>query len=41
MAEEKSLSDMIEDYLKEILGQTPEIEIKRSDIAHQFDVVAS
>ncbi len=41
MAEEKSLSDMIEDYLKEILGQTPEIEIKRSDIAHQFDVVPS
>lgn len=41
MAEEKSMSDMIEDYLKEILGQTPEIEIKRSDIANQFDVVPS
>lgn len=41
MAEEKSLSDMIEDYLKEILGDTPEIEIKRSDIANQFDVVPS
>ncbi|HIW70120.1 MAG TPA: CtsR family transcriptional regulator [Candidatus Limosilactobacillus merdipullorum] len=35
------MSDMIEDYLKEILGQTPEIEIKRSDIANQFDVVPS
>lgn len=41
MAEEKSMSDMIEDYLKEILDQTPEIEIKRSDIANQFDVVPS
>lgn len=41
MAEEKSMSDMIEDYLKEILDQTTEIEIKRSDIANQFDVVPS
>lgn len=38
---EKSLSDMIEDYLKQILGDSQEIEIQRSAIAHHFDVVPS
>lgn len=39
--ENKSISDIIEAYLKEILGNSAQIEIRRSEIANQFDVVPS
>lgn len=36
-----NISDVIEDYLKNILLENQEIEIRRSDVANQFDVVPS
>lgn len=39
--EEKSMSDMIEGYLKSILGNDEKIEIRRAEIADHFDVVPS
>lgn len=39
--ENKSISDVIEAYLKEILGNSARIEIRRSEIANHFDVVPS
>lgn len=39
--EEKSISDVIEEYLKQILGDSSQIEISRSAIANHFDVVPS
>lgn len=39
--ENKSISDIIEAYLKEILGDATEVEIRRSEIANHFDVVPS
>ncbi|MBB1079686.1 CtsR family transcriptional regulator [Limosilactobacillus sp. STM2_1] len=39
--ENKSISDIIEAYLKEILGDSAQIEIRRSEIANYFDVVPS
>ena len=39
--EEKSISDIIEEYLKQILGELSQIEIRRSEIANHFDVVPS
>ena len=39
--EEKSISDIIEEYLKLILGESSQIEIRRSEIANHFDVVPS
>ena len=39
--EEKSISDIIEVYLKQILGESSQIEIRRSEIANHFDVVPS
>lgn len=38
---EKSISDIIEEYLKQILGESSQIEIRRSEIANHFDVVPS
>lgn len=37
----QNISDIIERYLKEILANSEEIEICRSEIADQFDVVPS
>ena len=39
--EERSISDVIEAYLKSILGNDPQIEIRRAEIADHFDVVPS
>ena len=39
--ENKSITDIIEAYLKEILGDSAQIEIRRSEIANHFDVVPS
>ncbi len=39
--EERSISDVIEAYLKSILGDDPKIEIRRAEIADHFDVVPS
>ena len=39
--EEKSISDIIEEYLKQILGESSQIEIRRSEIANHFDIVPS
>ena len=39
--ENKSISDIIEANLKEILGDSAQIEIRRSEIANHFDVVPS
>lgn len=39
--EEKSMSDMIESYLKSILGDDEQVEIRRAEIADHFDVVPS
>ena len=39
--ENKSISDIIEAYLKEILGDSAQIEIRRSEIANHVDVVPS
>lgn len=41
MMKNKSISDIIEAYLKEILGDSAQIEIRRSEIANHFDVVPS
>lgn len=37
----RNVSDIIERYLKSILGKSKQIEIKRSEIAERFDVVPS
>ncbi|WP_397321138.1 CtsR family transcriptional regulator [Pediococcus acidilactici] len=37
----QNISDIIERYLKEILADSEEVEIRRSEIANQFDVVPS
>ncbi|QQP82979.1 CtsR family transcriptional regulator [Pediococcus acidilactici] len=37
----QNISDIIERYLKEILSDSEEVEIRRSEIADQFDVVPS
>ena len=37
----RNTSDMIEKYLKELLSQATEIEIRRSEIAASFGVVPS
>ncbi|GKS82353.1 transcriptional regulator CtsR [Ligilactobacillus pabuli] len=37
----RNISDIIEKYLKSILAESQKIEIKRSEIAEQFDVVPS
>ena len=39
--EDRSISDIIEAYLKEILGNSEQIEIRRSEVANHFDVVPS
>lgn len=39
--ENKSISDIIEAYLKDILGDDTQIEIRRSEIANHFNVVPS
>lgn len=39
--ENKSISDIIEAYLKSILGDATQIEIRRSEIANHFNVVPS
>lgn len=39
--ENRSISDIIEAYLKEILGDDTQIEIRRSEIADHFNVVPS
>ncbi|WP_251545511.1 CtsR family transcriptional regulator [Limosilactobacillus caecicola] len=39
--EEKSISDIIERYLKSILANDEKVEIRRSEIADHFDVVPS
>ncbi|MEY8441969.1 CtsR family transcriptional regulator [Lactobacillaceae bacterium 24-114] len=39
--EEKSISDIIEKYLKQILDKSSQIEIRRSELADHFDVVPS
>ena len=36
-----NISDVIEQYLKQILGNDEQIEIRRADIANQFHVVPS
>ncbi|WP_054670614.1 CtsR family transcriptional regulator [Lentilactobacillus senioris] len=41
MAGGKNISDLIERYLKEILAENNQIEIRRSEIAGLFDVVPS
>lgn len=41
MVEERSISDVIEAYLKSILGDDPNIVIRRAEIADHFDVVPS
>lgn len=38
---DKSISDLIEDYLKGIFGQSAQIEIRRAELADHFDVVPS
>lgn len=37
----RNLTDIIEQYLKSVLAQSPEIEIKRSEIADKFACVPS
>lgn len=37
----RNVSDIIENYLKKILNDSQQIEIRRSEIAQQFDVVPS
>lgn len=37
----QNISDIIERYLKSILADSEEVEIRRSEIANQFDVVPS
>lgn len=39
--EDRSISDIIEAYLKEVLGNSEQIEIRRSEVANHFDVVPS
>ena len=37
----RNVSDIIERYLKEILAESRQVEIKRSEVAERFDVVPS
>lgn len=37
----RNVSDIIEQYLKEILAESRQVEIKRSEVAERFDVVPS
>ena len=39
MAGQKNTSDIIEAYLRKLLEEAQVIEIKRADLANQFDVV--
>ncbi|PWF99990.1 CtsR family transcriptional regulator [Levilactobacillus bambusae] len=39
--EDQNISDMIESYLKQILMDTKRVEIRRSEVADQFNVVPS
>ena len=39
--ENQNISDIIEAYLKQILADSQEVEIRRSEIANQFNVVPS
>lgn len=39
--DKKSISDIIENYLKSILSEDEQVEIRRSEIADHFDVVPS
>ena len=39
--EDRSISDIIEAYLKEILGNSEQIEIRRSEVANHFDVAVA
>ena len=41
MAGQKNTSDIIEAYLRQLLEEAQVIEIKRADLANQFDVVPS
>ncbi|KRM28621.1 transcriptional regulator CtsR [Ligilactobacillus acidipiscis DSM 15836] len=41
LMQNRNISDIIEKYLKSILADSQKIEIKRSEIAEQFDVVPS
>jgi transcriptional regulator CtsR len=41
MVAQKNTSDIIEAYLRHLLDEAREIEIKRADLASQFDVVPS
>ncbi len=41
MMADRSMADCIEDYLKEILRDVDQVELKRSDIATRFNVVPS
>ena len=41
MAGQKNTSDIIEAYLRKLLEEAQVIEIKRADLANQFDVVPS
>lgn len=35
------LSDLIEEYIKDIIRETDEVELKRSDLANMFNCVPS
>ena len=37
----RNISDIIERYLKSILAEASQVEIKRSEVADQFDCVPS
>lgn len=39
--ENQNISDIIESYLKQILAESQQVEIRRSEIADQFNVVPS
>lgn len=39
--ENQNISDLIEEYLKQVLAEKEKIEIRRSEMAHQFNCVPS
>ena len=39
--ENQNISDIIESYLKQILAESQQVEIRRAEIANQFNVVPS
>jgi len=41
MMDNKNMTDIIEDYLKKVLNQKEQVEIRRSEIAELFDCVPS